>query len=125
MTFSLLLGAPAEILLGWIFLLFFSGLTCWSYSGYYFSIITLGVSAKEVDKKKLLGISNSYLCEFSSLTSGMEGAGFCSSRIKSCTALMTESVDENFGMINLLGKNSTVSEICSALVLGMYDLCNL
>ena len=35
---------------------------------------------------------------------------------------MEASVDDIFGMINVLGKNSTGSDIHSALVLGMYAL---
>ena len=38
---------------------------------------------------------------------------------------MAASVDEIFGMLNSLGKNSTVSDILSALALGVYSLFHL
>ena len=38
---------------------------------------------------------------------------------------MVAYVDEIFGMLNFLGKNSTVSNIRSAIALGMYYLWHL
>ena len=45
------------------------------------------------------------------MTSGLYGAVFFSAWIKYCAALMVESMDKIFGMLNFLGGNSTVSEI--------------
>ena len=68
---------------------------------------------------------NASLCAFTSVTSGLAGAKIFSACIRSCASQMEESVDEIFGMLHFLGKNSTVSEICSALVLGVYTLWHL
>ena len=37
---------------------------------------------------------------------------------------MVASIDETFGMLNFMGKKSTVSDIRSALVLGVYTSCH-
>ena len=68
---------------------------------------------------------NAYLCPFASVSSGTEDAEFYSARIKYCAAWMIAPVDYIFGMLNCLGENSTVSEICYALVLEMYTLWNM
>ena len=59
---------------------------------------------------------------FPSVTIRLAGAGVCSALIKSCAARIEESVDDIFVMLYFLGKNSTVSEILSTLVCGIYSL---
>ena len=95
---AFLLGSPVETLLG----NFFTGCTCCSYSGYAYMIITLRGSAWIIGKIYILywrcsiyttlgglavevalsicfvRVLNSSLCEFTSVTIGMSGAGFCS-----------------------------------------------
>ena len=68
-------------------------------------------------------VLNASLCPCTILPIGLAGAGFCSAKIKSCVEGIVESVEEICGMLNCFGKNSTVSDIFSALVLGMYALC--
>ena len=84
----------------------------------YASMIgTLGVTAAEVDVPNISDrYINASLCEFLSVTSGIECDGFCS---------FVEYTDDIFGMLDLLGGNSAVSDICYALVLGIYALCHL
>ena len=65
---------------------------------------------------------NDSLCVFTSVNSGLTGAGFCSAWIESCVAWMVASMVEIFGMLNCLGGNSTMSDIRSDLVLGYVCL---
>ena len=96
---------------------------CWSFSGYASSIGTLGGTAGEVGFPNIYArYINASFCTFTSVNIGLAGAGFFIAWIKSCASLIVSSVDENFGMLDFLGGNSTVSEIRSALVLGMYVL---
>ena len=57
--------------------------------------------------------------EFTSVTSGLAGAGCFRAQIKSYVAWMNTSVDDIFGILYFGGKKSTISEIISALVLGI------
>ena len=68
---------------------------------------------------------NDSLWKFPSLTSALAGSGLCSAQIKYCAEWIDASVEEILGMLNCLGKNYTVSDINSAIVLGMYALCHL
>ena len=68
---------------------------------------------------------NASLCTFHSVNIRLVGAEFCIALIKYCAAWMTSSGDHIFGMLNFLEKNSTVSEIRSALVFGMYYLWHM
>ena len=70
-------------------------------------------------------VPNASLCPFPSLTSGLAGDIFWSAQIKSCAAWKVASMEEKFGMLNCLGKNSTVSDILYALVLVMYALWHI
>ena len=60
-----------------------------------------------------------YVWEYPIVTNVIDGAELRRSQIKSCAEKMDASVDDIFDMLNFGGKNSTVSEILSALVLGM------
>ena len=68
------------------------------------------------------GYINASFCSFPIVTSGLECSGFFSARIKYCVARMAAYIDDIFGIIHVLVKNSTVSEIRSAFFLGMYFL---
>ena len=68
---------------------------------------------------------NASLCPFSSLTSGIAGAGFCSAQIKFYVALNVASLEDICGMLNCFGENSAVSDIFSALVLVLYALWHM
>ena len=65
---------------------------------------------------------NASLCAFPNATSGISGDGFCSALIIYCEAWMSASLDDIFGMLNYMGNNYTISEIRSALILGIYVL---
>ena len=63
--------------------------------------------------------------ESSSVYNGLAVARLRRVEIKSYTAWMAASAEYTFGMVNLFSKNSTVSDILDALVLGMYVFCHL
>ena len=52
-----------------------------------------------------------------SVTSGISVEGLHRTLIKSCNSWMSTFPEDIFGMLNLLGENSTVSEILSYIVL--------
>ena len=83
---------------------------------YCWGVAFLNFSARDI---------NASLCEFPILPSGISIAGLCSVKIKSCAVWIVASVEEMFGMMNYLGRNSTVSDITSALDSGMYALWHL
>ena len=58
------------------------------------------------------------------MTSGQIGAEFFSELIKPLVELIVEYVDEIVGMLHFMGNNSNVSDIRSALVLGVYASCH-
>ena len=61
---------------------------------------------------------NASLCALPILTCGIYGAGLCSAKIKSCVEWFFASVEDICVMLNCFGKNSTVSDIISALFWG-------
>ena len=70
-------------------------------------------------------ILNASMFPCPSLTSGIAGAVLCSAYIKHCAACHVASMEDICGIFFCFGKNSTVYDIISALVLGMYALWNL
>ena len=77
----------------------------------------------------LLNIYSRFLnvsfCPFPILIRGIPGAGLCSAYIKSCAAWKVAYMEDICGILNLFGGNSTVSDILSALVFGVYLLWHL
>ena len=53
------------------------------------------------------------------VNSVIDGTGLRRALINSCADRMAASVDDIFGMLYFLGKNYTVSDIFSAIVLGI------
>ena len=68
---------------------------------------------------------NASLCAFPILTSDFPGDGLCGANIKSYETQTVASMEDICGMLNCFGKNSIVSDIISALVLGLLALWNL
>ena len=92
----------------------------------YYGCTTLGGLAGGVALSKCFARDiNSSLCAFPGATSGLAGSGFFSARIKYWLAWIIESVYDIFGILKFPGNNSTVSEIRSTLVLGMYTIWHL
>ena len=73
---------PSEVLqiigpFTWCYFFIFLLFTCWSFSGYASSIGTIRGTSGEVDFPKICARNiNAYLCEFTSLTNRVTGAGF-------------------------------------------------
>ena len=127
----------------------FTWCICWSYSGYDSNIVILGDSTWLFGHFHIMGwfcygcntlgglsgevpLSNMFtkdinasLCEFTSVTSGLAGSVFYSAQIRSCAAWTTASVDDILRILKLMGKNSTMSKIRSALIIWMYYLWHL
>ena len=58
------------------------------------------------------------------MTSGLAGDGFLGQKLNTVHHELLY-LGRISGMLNFLGENPTVSDIRSALVLGMYVLCNM
>ena len=81
--FAFFLGALVETLLGG----FFTGCTCWIFFGYVSTIGTLeGLSGEDSQSNIFARDINVSLRAFMSVTSGLEGDGFCSAQIIACVA---------------------------------------
>ena len=108
------------------FLIVFFLFTCWSFYGYASSIVILGVSAGEVAFPKVSDRDlNALFFHLLVWLLGWQVLDFVVHELDIVSAWMVSYVADIFGMLNLLGGIFTVSEICSALVLGMHALCHL
>ena len=112
-----------------IFIWDVSWFSCLSFSWISSLTGTLGGTAWGGGGGVFLNISarviNTSLYAFPIFTSGVPGYGFCIAWIKSCGALSVASAEDICGMLNWFRGNSTVSNILTALVLGMYVLWHL
>ena len=104
----------------------YSWFTSWIFSWYAPLTGTLRGIAGEVDFPNIYASDpNASLCAFT-VTGGLAGSGLFSAWIKYCAEWIVASVEEIFGMLILGGGGDyTVSEIRSALVLGIHALCNM
>ena len=101
-------------------------ITCWSFSWYAPLTGTLGGTAGGFAFLNIsAGVLNVSVCPFPSLTSGISGDGFCSALIEYRLAWNVAYVEDICGMLIFLGGNSSVSNILSALLLGVYSLFHL